>query len=295
MHVGPNDIAKYCERGWWISPPLLDEAELHRVQTACRRHQNDGVRDRTLPAKIDSSLDWKPGDPDRLRVSDFIDYQSDTVRMFVTENREIPQIAAMLSQSPTIRLFLSSFISKPPMSEQQAYLVSWHTDRAFWRTCSSDQMITAWIPFQDTDVGNGTLNFIRSSHQFHQDPRLSDLFDSRTFLDGGEDLPEQLRRLGLDVKIDHVTVPKGSVLFFHCRIFHCSGPNRSGGLRDSLVLHLQDASNRFRPAYREDGSIYYTNTDMQLLALSQSEPDLCDAGVCPQLYPHHNNINPPLE
>ena len=38
--------------------------------------------------------------------------------------------------------------------------VGWHTDRGYWKTCTSANMLTAWIPFHDCDERMGTITMI---------------------------------------------------------------------------------------------------------------------------------------
>jgi hypothetical protein len=60
-------------------------------------------------------------------------------------------IAARLSGSREIRLWRDQMIFKPTDLTGSKTSIGWHTDRAYWKACSSANMLTAWVPFQNCD------------------------------------------------------------------------------------------------------------------------------------------------
>jgi thiosulfate reductase cytochrome b subunit len=57
-----------------------------------------------------------------------------------------------------LRLLDDQLVYKPSLrSDASATITGWHADRAYWATCSSDKLCTAWIPFHDVDVTRGPL------------------------------------------------------------------------------------------------------------------------------------------
>ena len=48
--------------------------------------------------------------------------------------------------------------------------VPWHMDRHYWQTCTSDRMLTAFIPFHDCDERMGTITMVDGSHRWTEIP-----------------------------------------------------------------------------------------------------------------------------
>ncbi len=79
----------------------------------------------------------------------------------------IGAIGAKLARSPAIRLLDDQLIWKPSAAENAAHTVTgWHADRAYWATCSSDNLITAWIPFHDVPLERAPLAVMAGSHRW---------------------------------------------------------------------------------------------------------------------------------
>jgi ectoine hydroxylase-related dioxygenase (phytanoyl-CoA dioxygenase family) len=74
----------------------------------------------------------------------------------------IGAVAARLTGSPYIRLWHDQLLYKPPVRRA---CVGWHTDRQYWLSCTSDEMLTAWIPFHDCPPDMGAIAFIDGSHR----------------------------------------------------------------------------------------------------------------------------------
>nr|QIY99984.1 hypothetical protein HEP87_46660 [Streptomyces sp. S1D4-11] len=50
-------------------------------------------------------------------------------------------------------------------AEEKSNIVSRHFDKHFWPTCSSDEMLTAFIPFHDCTEKSGTITMVNGSHR----------------------------------------------------------------------------------------------------------------------------------
>ena len=62
-----------------------------------------------------------------------------------------------------------------------------HADHAYWGTCSSQRLLTAWIPFHDVDEESGTLAVLDGSH------RWPDIQNARFFNDAERADPRRKR------------------------------------------------------------------------------------------------------
>lgn len=277
-----HDVAEYERCGWWISPQIIPHDLIDEAADAAARFQA-GERDRTLPLQGGFS-DWRPGpDAPLLRNNEFVSLQSVGLARLSLQPI-IGAIAAHLARTSAVRLFDDQLISKPPSADARddadsaATAVGWHADHAYWGTCSSDDMLTAWIPFHDVDEERGAMVVIDGSHRWR-------LEHSRHFTDTDmAGLPERLAADGHEVVCTPLTLRKGQVSFHHCWTLHGSLPNRSPLPRTALAVHLQDADNGYRPATRLDGSPVVVVNELLARRTAEGLPDFSDPAVFPSLW-----------
>lgn len=278
-----SDLAFYREHGWWVSPPIVSDEELARVWRGVERHYA-GERDWRLPAPIKPYLDWNPDSEVSLRLNDYIVLQNHDVGVLL-DNPLIGACAARLAGTPRIRLFNSSLIYKPPGVDDAEVTVGWHTDRAYWMTCTSESMLTAWIPLHDCTVESGTLTMLDGSHRWPAEGAIAELRRERNFITGDpEELDRRLAAADVTVRGVPMELRRGQVSFHHCKLFHGSPPNRSDAPRVAVVLHLQDDANRYRRHIDETGSLYRYNNDLFCRPNAAGEPDYTDPVICRELW-----------
>ena len=274
-----EDIRLYEERGWHITPPILEPEFLDGIIEAIEAHQR-GERDRPLPRKGAKYSDWNSGETDGVRNNEFCSLQNDKVRELVLRPI-IGEIAARLARSPAVRVFDDQAIHKPASSGEHAEsAVGWHTDGSYWSTCTSDRMLTAWIPMADTSVDNGTLCVIEGSHLWPESDHV------RGFND--KELGTIASRIGRDIPaeaIRAIELKKGQVSFHHMRTLHASSPNVSGRPRFAVALHMQDDGNRHQEFVTPDGTRIALPHDQLCRADENGHPDYTDPAVFPQIWP----------
>jgi hypothetical protein len=269
-----EQVAFYQAHGWYVTPTILSPELLDRIRVDCLRFLV-GERDSPLPAV--AGLDWRQVESLRFKMP-YVSLQMPSVRELV-HLPTLGAIAARLARTPAVRLYRDALTYKPPArGEAAATRVGWHTDRAYWPTCSSDNMLTAWIPFADCDEMQGTLVVLDGSHRWpeHRERSFSD-----------HDLDATLARVdsGSEPVVEvPIRVKKGQVSFHHCRLLHASRENRSGVPRLSLVIHLQDAANEYRPSRNAQGVPLAHLNDLLCRKLPTGDPDYADPAVCPILW-----------
>ncbi|MCP6760028.1 MAG: phytanoyl-CoA dioxygenase family protein [Fischerella sp. CENA71] len=234
-----EDVAFYKEHGWYISKKVLPEELIDEAILGSARYYR-GERDIPLPVKT-IYWDWKPENGNIIRNNEFVSLQNRELRKLAFQPI-IGAIAARLAQTRQIRLFADSLLGKPPTaSDSEHNAIGWHTDKAFWPTCSSDNLLTAWIPLEDCDESMGPLVVLDSSHKW------SDTQNLKSFYGQNLENPEQrFRQEGRQVLEVPMTLKKGQVSFHHCRVVHGSYPNYSQSLRLAMAIHLQDNSNHYQ-------------------------------------------------
>lgn len=271
-----DDVAAYREHGWWVSPPIVPEDVLDRALDGMERFYA-GDRDAPFPGHTRwDHTDWVPAHGDGLRKNDYASLQVGELGDLV-RHPAIAATAARLAGAGEIRLWHDQLLHKPPGGDEGH--VGWHTDRQYWESCTSTQMLTAWVPLVDVDERLGTITFVDGSHRWPEGLAIG-------FFDG--DLAAQEARMaaaGLPVRKVAPALRRGQVTFHHCRTVHGSGPNRGDRPRRSLAIHLQPGDNRHQPGYHRND---------ELVRRVDGVPDYTDPRICPRLHPPGHATAPSL-
>lgn len=269
-----EDVDFYRANGYWISPPILPDDVLDAAERGMRRH-HAGDMDREIARDPEGIIrGWRPEDGDVLRKNDGASLRVDELALLVRQS-VIAGCAARLAGADGIRLWHDQLLYKPSGSDQRVN-VGWHTDRRYWLGCSSQEMLTAWVPFHDITESHGPVMFVPGSHRW----------DARADLDFFDQDLSTIDRYAAERGLRPVTATlgRGQVSFHHCRTIHGSGPNTSGEPRRSLAVHLQPGDNHHVAARNPDGSPATHHND-RLTARPDGTPDYADPAVCPPLWP----------
>jgi hypothetical protein len=281
----PEDVRHYQEHGWYLSRKLFTDDEVDTLLAASERFYA-GHRDRRLPLRPPRLAYWEPSKGDVQRHNDYIHYESSTIGG-ILHKPLIGAVAALLAGSPEIRIFQATLIYKPPLAGEPSNIVPWHFDKHYWCTCTSERMLTAWIPFHDCGTDMGTITMVDGSHRWREINGGDST--SRHFADRDREELETLlefnaRHNGTEVRKVPMVIPKGHMSFHHCRTYHGSGPNLGGMPRRSISLHLQDGANRYRRFRLSDGTDVSYNHDSLVRRDSGGQPDYADSDYCPLIW-----------
>ena len=120
---------------------------------------------------------------------------------------------------------------------------AWHQDIRYW-SFDAPELVSVWLALGPEREGNGALRVIPGSHRPHLDRgRL----DRHLFLRPELDANRKLIDTAVLVELE-----AGDALFFHCRLFHAAGKNRSGAVKLSAVFTYHARDNRPIPGTRSD-------------------------------------------
>lgn len=273
-----EDVDRYEQLGWYISQQVIPHDLLDATRVAIEEHHL-GRRDRKLSGAANFS-DWKTGDGDGVRNNEFCSLQNDGVKALVTLP-VVGAIAAKLARSSVIRLFDDQAIYKPPAPDaRSSSAVGWHTDHSYWSTCTSDRMLTAWIPLHDAEIRNGTLYVISGSHLWPESEHL------RGF--NNPDLDSIETRMGRKIAAEVIApmiLAKGQVSFHHMRAIHASAPNLAVTPRIAVAVHMQDGNNQHRRHLTPAGIEVVLPHEMLCRKRENGTPDFADPDVFTQLWP----------
>lgn len=271
-----DDVAFYRAHGYWISGAILPDSVIAEAEAGMARLYA-GSTDHALPGR-DGIPGWSPADGDVLRKNDWASLQVDELASLV-RHPLIAACAARLSGASEIRLWHDQLLYKPAESSQAAsgrVNVGWHTDRQYWLTNSSTDMLTAWVPFHSVGEVEGVVSFVDGSHLFDDDIVLDFFNPDLSQLDSV--------RASHDVRIATHEIPRGGMSFHHCRTIHGSGPNLSGAPRRSIAVHLQPGDNHFVEFHRPDGTLAHHGNDDLVRRTADGHPDYTDPAICPRLF-----------
>lgn len=261
----------YQEKGYWISPKLIDDEQIERLRVAHDRiWSGDFDTDAYGANGFAGKQEW---DPQRLRKTENGWYLNDEIKGIVTSPL-IGRLAADLMETDEVRLWHDQVIYKPGVGDTDTALgnVGWHQDYGYWQCSNTTNMITVWLALQDTDLTNGGMMSIAGSHKWGLVP------DSDTFFD--QDLgalKNKYAELGREWVEEPCILKAGQASFHHALTFHGSGPNRTREPRLSVVAHLMPKGTAYRPRVQ-----YHTN--ILLLGPRPVAGQLFDNEYFPVLY-----------
>ena len=267
-----DDLAAFAEHGWYRSRKIVPEDVLDAAVEGSERYYRGEMDDG--PA-IPEFSEPRPPLPPGLRKHDYASLRNRELAAL----RSLPAIAAIaarLLDVDTIRLWHDQLLYKPPSGPDAPGNVGWHTDRSYWRSCTSENMVTAWVPFHDCDVEMGTITMLDGSNRWHESASPE---HARFFIQDLEGQEAELgqKLTGRTLRKMPVELERGQVSFHHCLTFHGSGPNRSDRPRRSLAIHMQPGDNRW------SGEADHCNNTL-CRPDEAGNPDYTDPDYCPVLW-----------
>src|SRR4051794_23129873 len=280
-----EDVAFYAEHGWYLTKKLFTDDEVDELVEASERYYA-GERARRLPSHPPRLAYWEPGSGNVQRHNDYVHYESDAIAKILCKPL-IGAVAARLARAEEIRVFQSTLIYKPPVAGEPSNIVPWHFDAHYWASCTSQNMLTAFIPFHDCDEEMGTITMVDGSHEWEEIGREDSMvkhFAERDKTDLERVLADNAAHNGAEIRKIPMVIPKGHMSFHHCRTYHGSGPNLSPRPRQAISFHLQDGANEFQRFQLSDGTFAAYNHDVLVRKLPDGRPDYADPEVCPVLW-----------
>lgn len=272
-----DEVAFFRQHGWWVSSWVLPDELLATAGAGIARYYA-GERDRRLPEEA-GYFDWQPEQGETLQQNGYLSLQIAEIEALV-RYPALAASAAVLLGVDGIRLFHDRLIIKPPAVPGDETALGWHTDRAYWRSCTSTEMLTAWIPFQDTTAEMGSLMVMDGSHRWSGNDWMATSHERDL-----EDLQRRVSTAGESIRKITVEIMRGQVSFHHCLAVHGSAPNRSAATRVALAVHMQSAENRYQPVYSEAGRLLGHLNDLLCRKDERGYPDYTDPAIFPQLWP----------
>jgi ectoine hydroxylase-related dioxygenase (phytanoyl-CoA dioxygenase family) len=273
-----EDVAFYEANGYYVSKPgVIPQTRLDLARRGSERLYA-GDLDRPLPTQVGYSRSARIDDT-TPRNDEFVSLQIDELAAFVRYPL-IGAIAARLARVDSIRLLDDQLVWKPPSSRAATSTVTgWHSDGAYWSTCSSSRLLTAWVPLHDIAPDGGPLVVMPGSHRW---PCVQSLrgFNAPDL----QAVQASLRDRGHEVEVVPLALRAGQLSFHHMWTVHGSLANRSGRPRHSYAIHLQDGGNAYRPYTTPDGREIHIFDESLCRRTAAGDPDFADPAVFPELW-----------
>lgn len=142
--------------------------------------------------------------------------------------------------APPLKLIQSAVVYKQPRDTVVQF--GSHQD-AWYLTTEPESLVLAFVPLDDTDVGNGCLEVLPGSHRAPLTRRMT---LGPAGFKSESDAAVADRRLET-LPTTPVPLARGDALYVHGRTFHASKPNGSDRPRRALIVHAMSAASRFAP------------------------------------------------
>lgn len=153
----------------------------------------------------------------------------------------VARVRQLLGASPVLLLaHHNSVMTKQPRFSSETH---WHQDIRYW-AYARDDLVNVWLALGDERPHNGGLLLIPGTHAQRF---AAERFDTAQFL-----RPECEDNRALIAGAQAVTLTAGDALFFHARLLHAAGSNRTDEIKFSLVFTYRPQDNRPRPHTRSD-------------------------------------------
>lgn len=274
-----EEIKNYEERGWYISPKVLPDELLERAVEGTEAFYRGEIdyEDPQIQGPANDHFD----ETTVLMNNEYVSLQKKEIRDLVFYPI-VAAIAARLSRTKEIRLFADALMCKFPAQAHNNGAFGWHTDKAYWPSCTSNDMLTAWIPLQDTTIDMGPMYVIENSHHWIMDDEL------RKYCAHGNQNLSELEAYLIQKKKNYKNVPmtlkRGQLSFHNGNVFHGSPANTSDKKRITLTIHMQDFNNIYKPAYKENGDKIIIGYERMCRRNENGDPDYRDPKFFPVLW-----------
>jgi ectoine hydroxylase-related dioxygenase (phytanoyl-CoA dioxygenase family) len=191
-------------------------------------------------------VNWAPGrDPEDRTRQICNGWKADPTIADQVLSERSGRLAAALVGWDGVRLIQDNCIWKPPGAKS----LGMHQDGSYLDYLVPPEMVTCWIPLDDTSAEAGTITYAAGSHRWPRSP------ENRGEFHAPADWLAAVRHAvpeGEELRLVPVEVKAGGAAFHHHLTFHGSGPNAGDVHRRSVISHFGRAETTFHP----------TNTDL---------------------------------
>ncbi len=236
------DVAAFRRDGFVIARGLFPRARCERLRALAQAHLDR----RVAPVEYEADVRY-PGAPESRDAAG-----GRTVRRLLQACardgllRDValsPEIGARLRVLLGPRPLLAQAHHNCVMTKHARFSsrTGWHQDIRYWAFARPD-LVSVWLALGPERVDNGCLQLVPGSHAMEF---TRGRFDDALFF--RPDLPENRAVLANCI---HAELEPGDTLFFHSRLLHAAGCNRTAETKFSAVFTYHAEDNRPLPGTR---------------------------------------------
>jgi Phytanoyl-CoA dioxygenase (PhyH)/Phosphotransferase enzyme family len=252
---------RYRERGYCVSPPLLDGDAI----TSARVAAGNVIAGRYETGVKPLYRNLSQGDPPRSLLKIDLPHLCDRALQRVVSDERIGAWVADLLDVGLVQMWACELICKfpkTPLRSAEQGVIGWHQDDHSFRHWVG-QICTVWLALVDVDERMGPVRYVERSHRWGRRDAARFFFQA--------DLDEQRASIGTPAGREwrEVTaaLAAGAVSAHHRLTLHASGPNLGEKPRLGIAIHLRT----------ENAHLVTTKES------SFHRPDLSDTYACPVL------------
>lgn len=244
-----DDIKAFARDGFLIARRALDDALIARLRERFAALFRGEFETGVCPDEVN----WRAGESDAALTRQICNgWKADRTVARVALAATIGEAIARLANWNGARVIQDNVLWKPP----GAAALGMHQDNAYLAWYAPREMLSCWIPLDDTTAAGGTLVIARGSHRWSHAPGPRGQFHAPD--DYTAALRAAARENDREAELVAVEVERGTAVFHHGRVWHGSPPNRAAAHRRAIVVHGGPADARFEPRGfgRGNGPIY---------------------------------------
>jgi ectoine hydroxylase-related dioxygenase (phytanoyl-CoA dioxygenase family) len=272
-----KNLRFFQEHGWFVTKKVLADDLIDRIFEASEELYN-GKKD--VQIAIAGCSNWQKGDSGAVRNNEYISFQKKAFRELSLQPI-IGAIAARLMQTDTVRYFQDQLVSKEP-HHQDSSKIGWHTDRSYHSNCTSNKLLTVWIPLHDVQEEHGSLVMVDRSHKWSQTDHIRGFNH-----DNHDEIEQNFVQQGRKFHQIPLALKKGQISFHSSSLVHGSYQNHSNIMRRAVVLNVQDGENRHQP-YWNNGKPIHHFLDRLCRKQANGLPDYTDPAIFPVIWSEFN-------
>jgi phytanoyl-CoA hydroxylase len=231
-----GEVVRFARDGFHVVRGLAPAAVREPILALAQRD----LAERVDPLEYEADLGYPGAPTDRtspggatvrrlLRACD----RDPAIRDWATSTTLAVHLRALLG--PRIELSQAHHNCIMTKHPQYSSVTGWHRDVRYW-AFERPQLVSVWLALGRETVENGCLQVLPGTHAMDLDPAR---LDGAQFLRTGVRVNDALLATKVDVELD-----PGDVLFFHARLFHAAGANRTAQTKFSAVFTYHAADNR---------------------------------------------------
>jgi phytanoyl-CoA hydroxylase len=235
MAFSSAEVEQFHRDGYVVVRALAPEASRERMLAVSKAH----LASRTPPVEYEADVRY-PGAPESHDAPG-----GQTVRRLLQACARDPAFLEWAT-SPLLQERLAALLEGQVelsqahhncvMTKDPRYgsLTQWHRDIRYW-AFERPELVSVWLALGQERYDNGCLLVLPGSHEMQFEPAQLD--DAQFLRDVDSNRPLLARQAAVELD-------PGDVLFFHCRLFHAAGTNKTRETKFSVVHTYHAADNR---------------------------------------------------